>query len=387
MVLPIETAGPVPATLPEWLAEQALRRPAEIALRHKRLGQWHACAWARLADDTLRLAGALYTRGFGAQSQLVILSRPRPEALALALAAQWLGGVAVPLDPLAPRETLLALLASVEPTFAFAETREEVCVLDAAEVRLRLLGLGDARGVAWDAARGEQLRYEELLAYPPLPQPARSPDSRAPAFAFYRQGPEGRIQNRLLSHADLLREGRLLIEREHLGAQEDALAARAFAAAGQARYLLAPWLIAGFRLNFPESLATRDNDRRELAPTLVAGTRETYGRLFEQIQARLPPAGTPTRRLVDWALTATPGPLQRHLGDWLVRRPLRRMLGFTRTRAPLLVGEPLEPEAQRFFAGLGVAVRNWPDAGEWRVPSAALPLETPWRPQVGLQPI
>ncbi|MNR37341.1 hypothetical protein D3C85_1553490 [compost metagenome] len=68
---------------------------------------------------------------------------------------------------------------------------------------------------------------------------------------------------------------------ERLTEREEALAARAFAASGQARYLLAPWLLAGFRLNFPERLETRDQDRRELGPSLVLGTRETYGRLHE----------------------------------------------------------------------------------------------------------
>ena len=66
------------------------------------------------------------------------------------------------------------------------------------------------------------------------------------------------------AHANWWRENRS-------SASEEALAARVFAASGQARYLLAPWLSAGFCLNFPEALATRDTDRRELGPTLGAG--------------------------------------------------------------------------------------------------------------------
>jgi len=164
---------------------------------------------------------------------------------------------------------------------------------------------------------------------------------------------------------------------EKLGADEQALAARAFAASGQARYLLAPWLIAGFCLNFPENLATRDNDRRELGPTLVAGTLETYTRLHDLVQARLPQPGSAQRRLVDWALAAQPGAARRVLGEWLVRRPLRDVIGFTRTRAPLLVGEPLSGNAQAFFAALGIAVRAWPDPAQWHSPAVAPAVPVP----------
>lgn len=359
--------GAGPSTLPQWLARQASQRPDEVAVRHKTLGRWQARSWRDLGSEVQRLAGALHARGFTEGAALVILSRPRPEALLLALAAQSLGGVAVPLDPLLGREALAALLRGVEPVFLFAETHEELGPLQALGARLRLLVLGDPRGAAQYRVEARQrLDYAGLLASQPIPSPLQVGEAVAPAFAFYRLGPGGALERQALTHAALLREARHLLRSQDLGADEEALAARAFAAGGQARYLLAPWLVAGFRLNFPETLATRDNDRQALAPTLVLGTRETYGRLFRQVQARLPAEGSPTRRLVDWALAEPQGRAQRWLGDWLVRRRLRRQLGFTRTHAPLLVGEPLEEPARRFFVGLGLSVRHWPEPADWQ---------------------
>ena len=72
---------------------------------------------------------------------------------------------------------------------------------------------------------------------------------------------------------------------------------------------------------------------------------------------------------MDWALAAQPGLLQRHLGGWLVRRPLRDVLGFSRTHAPLLVGDALAPETQAFFLALGISVRQWGDAAHWEAPT------------------
>ncbi|PKM30714.1 MAG: long-chain fatty acid--CoA ligase [Gammaproteobacteria bacterium HGW-Gammaproteobacteria-11] len=357
-----------PGSLPDWLHLQALRQPASIALRHKRLGIWQVRTWRQVADEVRSLAKTLHQRGFGQGNSLLIISRPRPESLLAALAAQWLGGVAVLLDPLEDAEPQVSLLADLQAEFVFAEGLQEIQRLQAAALQPRLLIYADGRGLLSSPALPEAHAYAALIkpAVDLLLRPQARPERTA--FAFYRLGAEQGLEQQRISHAELLQAGRHLVKTEHLGRQEEALAARAFATGGQARYLLAPWLIAGFRLNFPENLATRDQDRRELGPTLVAGTRETFSRLHMQILQRLPEPGSRSRRLIDWALAKRPTVWQRSLGYWLVRRPLRDALGFSRTRAPLLVGEELAADTQAFFDVLGIEVRTWPDPAQWRQP-------------------
>jgi long-subunit acyl-CoA synthetase (AMP-forming) len=355
-------------TLPQWLQQQARQQGTGIALRHKRLGVWQVRTWRQLAAEVEHLAIALQVRGFVPGASLVIVSRPRPEALIAVLAAQWLGGVAALLDPLEAAAAQVPLLRELHSEWVFAEGHEEIQRLRAAGLAPRLLIYADGRGMAEVSQAGDTLAFAQLL----LGSDHRlEPQARAErtAFTFYRLGAGQRIEQQRISHAELLKEGWRLVHSEQLGRQEEALAARAFAAGSQARYLLAPWLIAGFRLNFPENLATRDQDRRELGPTLVAGTRETYERLHAQVLARLPEPGSWRRRLVDWALVAHPGALQRHLGYWLIRRPLRDILGFSRTRAPLVVGEALAPHTQAFFQALAIEVRTWPDPAQWHRPA------------------
>lgn len=362
-------SDPTPSTLPAWLQRQARRQPDGIALRHKRLGVWQVRSWAQVQAEVLALAGALRERGFGAGASLAILSRPRPEALLAALAAQWLGGVAALFDPLDEAAGQLELLRESGAAFVFAEGVQEIERLRAGQLLPALLFYADGRGLA-GAAGDAVLDYQRLSAG--AADRALAPQARAEdaAFAFHRLGAGG-IERQRIGHAELLEEGRRLVRSEKLDAHEEALAARAFAASGQARYLLAPWLIAGFRLNFPEGLETRDNDRRELGPTLVLGTRETYARLHGLVQERLPLPGSLRRRLLDWALAPAPGALRGTLGHWLVRRPLRDVLGFSRARVPLLVGAPLDEPAQAFFTGLGIAVRNWPAPERWLAARAA----------------
>jgi long-subunit acyl-CoA synthetase (AMP-forming) len=377
-------------TLPRLLQAQSEQRGADVAIRHKQLGIWHTLRWQDAQREVLQLAAVLRERGFNKGDALFLLSHPRPQALLLQLAAQWLGGLAAPVDLLVDRAVTVQLLKKLRPAFVFAEGEEEVALLAEAGVTPKLVIYADRRGLAANA-ESARLDYAEALTLAAAPlheAPLVAPVDHA--FAFHRLDAQGLVHLQTISHHELLNEGRRLLRQENLSAADEALAARAFAASGHARYLLAPWLLAGFRLNFPENLATRDNDRRELGPTLVAGTRETYQRLESLVQQRLPQTGTWRRRLVDWALrtasaTRNPPPvslrpatnksvtksqrfhLQLALAQWLVISPLRDVIGFSRTRVPLLVGEPLPESSLRFFRSLGIEIRNWEEQAYWYV--------------------
>ena len=312
-------------TLPQAMLQQAATRGTATALRYKRLGIWHPRSWQQLADEVGRLAAALQQSGFAREDELLIISQARAEALLLAL----------------------------------AEAEAEVQQVREGQSPTRLLLFLDGRGL--DAGTNPTLTaYEPWLAGAPAAAPAQVADSTRTAFVFYDADDQ---PPRRLSHGQLLEGARKLLARERLGPGEEALAARVFAASGQARYLLTPWLSAGFCLNFPEALATRDTDRRELGPTLVLGTRESYGRLELWARERLPLPGTLSHRLYHWAMALSGNGVRRWLGHWLIRRPLLDVLGMSRLRVPLLVGPALTPQSAEFFAALGVRPGNWQEPG------------------------
>jgi len=343
-------------TLPQAMLQQAATRGTATALRYKRLGIWHPRSWQQLADEVGRLAAALQQSGFAREDELLIISQARAEALLLALAAQWLGGSVTLLDPDLDHRPLLRRL---QPAFVLAEAEAEVQQVREGQSPTRLLLFLDGRGL--DAGTNPTLTaYEPWLAGAPAAAPAQVADSTRTAFVFYDADDQ---PPRRLSHGQLLEGARKLLARERLGPGEEALAARVFAASGQARYLLTPWLSAGFCLNFPEALATRDTDRRELGPTLVLGTRESYGRLELWARERLPLPGTLSHRLYHWAMALSGNGVRRWLGHWLIRRPLLDVLGMSRLRVPLLVGPALTPQSAEFFAALGVRPGNWQEPG------------------------
>ncbi len=336
----------MPHSLPQALLIQAQTRNRQIALRYKKLGIWQTRTWGEVAQDVDHLAEALHLQGFKATDCLLIISEADAEALLLTLAAQALSGSVSLIKPSADHRSWLA---TVKPRYAVVQNLELVAQLSDAEPDVVIVL--DDRGLH-DAEDARLVDYAELLK--PAAKGIRKPLIDAAACAFVFQTPQGEQR---LTHADLLDGARQLVDIQAITERDQALAARVFAASGQARYLLAPWLVAGFCLNFPESLSTRDNDRRELGPTLVLGTRESYARLELRARERLPLPGTFAHALYRWAMVPAKGVIRRQFGYWLIRRPLLDVLGMSRLSKPLLAGEALTPQSQAFFAALGILPR------------------------------
>lgn len=344
---PLSTETFMPHSLPQALLIQAQTRNRQIALRYKKLGIWKTRTWGEVAQDADHLAEALHLKGFKATDCLLIISEANAEALLLTLAAQALGGSVSLIEPSMDHRHWLA---TVKPRYAVVQNLELVGQLSDAEPDVVIV-LDDRR--LHDAKDARLVDYAELLK--PAATGIRKPLIDAAACAFIFQTPQGEQR---LNHADLLNGARQLIDIQAITDHDQALVARVFAASSQARYLLAPWLVAGFCLNFPEALSTRDNDRRELGPTLVLGTRESYARLELRARERLPLPGTFAHALYRWAMAPAKGLIRRQFGYWLIRRPLLDVLGMSRLSKPLLAGEALTPQSQAFFAALGILPRS-----------------------------
>jgi long-chain acyl-CoA synthetase len=90
--------------------------PEATALR----GARGETSYARLADDAARLAGALAARGVTPGDRIVIASAEDEAFVTAYLAVLHVGGIAVPVNPMAPPRELERELASVEPRLSLA---------------------------------------------------------------------------------------------------------------------------------------------------------------------------------------------------------------------------------------------------------------------------
>src|SRR5690349_4060426 len=145
----------VNATLPQLLRRNAEQHPARPALREKDLGIWQTYNWRRYWDEVRGLALGLATAGFKRGDKLSVIGENRPRLYFAQLAAQSLGGIAVPAYQDAIATELAYVLDHAEISVVVAEDQEQVDKILSLQERLPHLKL-----VVYDDPRG-LLNYTE----------------------------------------------------------------------------------------------------------------------------------------------------------------------------------------------------------------------------------
>src|SRR5260370_30474676 len=86
----------VDVTLPQLWRRNAERTPNRPALREKDLGIWQPYSWRRYWEEVRDFASGLAAVGFAPGDKLSVIGENRPRLYFAQLAAQSLGGIAVP---------------------------------------------------------------------------------------------------------------------------------------------------------------------------------------------------------------------------------------------------------------------------------------------------
>jgi hypothetical protein len=321
------------------------------------------------------MADALASGGFTKGEVVVVVSDVRPEAIVVTLAAQWLGGAAIWIessDAAQSWPTGAPFGSTAHVRFAFAKEEKELVALRAALKLQAPFSLGihaSTRGLS----RGSdptRLAYDEVipdvLAELAGPERMAAPDEPALFFdgkALRTESLDGGAPTppspsiHAANHAELIAAARSWLDAERVDDRHDAMASHR-SPSSQIRFILAAWLVAGFRLNCHEHASTANYDRRELGPTLFAATSPTYADLHREIMESVAPEGSLSRRVVDWGLAKDGGVLRASFGEWCLRRPLRDVIGFSRVKTALVLGEMPDDTVADLFARLGTPLRG-----------------------------
>jgi hypothetical protein len=368
-------ASPSPRTLPQCLEAAAESHGDAVAIRHKVRGIWRPRTWRRLVAEVKWVAGTLEARGFQRGDAIVVAGCIRPEAIVATLAAQWLGGAAIWIEPLdrgkwVPPQTQTGAPPRVRAAFAHDEAGL-VALRTAPAIGASLaLGLHPSKRGPLPGLDPALLAYDDLvpasLAEPAGVSPSAAPDEPA-LFAEEKDVERGSSDARApgppspslrpLTHKELIASARAWCKDERIDDHYDAFIWEQSPPA-QIRGVLAAWLVAGFCLNCPEHASTAHFDRRELGPTLLVGSSDAYAALHRDVVESLPPSGTFSRWFVDWGLAEKESAWTAIVAEWLVRWPLRGALGLSRVKTALVLGAAPDVPVTDFFARLGAPLRS-----------------------------
>ncbi|HKK30794.1 MAG TPA: AMP-binding protein, partial [Alphaproteobacteria bacterium] len=113
-------------TLPGLMLRNAQLRPDKPAIREKDLGIWRTYTWADYAREVEEFALGLLSLGFGKGDKLVVIGDNRPRLYWGQIAAQALGGSAVPVYQDSIAEEMVFVLADADTKIIVAEDQEQV---------------------------------------------------------------------------------------------------------------------------------------------------------------------------------------------------------------------------------------------------------------------
>ena len=371
-------------TLPRLLRRNAATMADQPAIREKNRGIWQTYTWSQYEREVRDFASGLAAHGFRRGDLLAVAGDNRPRLYWAQLAAQCLGGVAVPVYQDSIAAELVYVLDHAEVSVIVAEDQEQVDKILAIKPQLPRLNL-----VLFDDPRGLQ-HYEMpfLKSFEEVQAAGRDfagahaghleaeIEKGAPedlALLNYTSGTTGHPKGVMLSHANLLCAAEAFAKAEEVRPSDDMLCYLPMAWIGDSLLSLVLHLLVGFTANCPERPDTVQRDLRELGPTIGIAPPRIWENMLTSLRVRAADATPLKRRLFDFFQRVAeraelqkaegkkpdlPTRLGLTLGEFVTYGPVRDQLGLRRARWFYTGGAPLGPETFRFFRSLGVNLKQ-----------------------------
>ena len=371
-------------TLPRMLRRNAQTMANRPALREKNLGIWQTYSWARYYQEVRDFALGLAAHGFRRGDKLAVIGDNRPRLYWAQLAAQSLGGVAVPVYQDSIAAELVYVLNHAEISVIVAEDQEQVdkiLSLNDKLPRLELIIYDDPRGLRHyespllESFEDVQVAGREFGAAHPDYIDTEI-DKGAPddlALLNYTSGTTGHPKGVMLSHANLMTSAAAYAAAEDIRPGDELLCYLPMAWIGDSLFSIVLNLLVGFTCNCPERPETVQRDLRELGPTIGFAPPRIWESMLSSVRVRAADSTPLKRRVFDFfqrlaeraeALKGEGGRvpvltrLGLALGEVLVYGPLRDQLGLGRARWFYTGGAPLGSDTYRFFRSIGINLKQ-----------------------------
>ncbi len=367
----------LPGTLPGRLLHQARTRAEGVALRRKRLGIWEETSWAAYLRRVGAVARLLEGWGVAPGEHVAILSDNRPEWLYADLGAQALGARSVGIYQTNPASEVAWTLEHSQSRVLFCEDQEQVDkaieVADRTPTVERVVvfdpkgtrDYDDPRLVAWEEALAEGLaRHDAEPAW--IEARIEALDPRAPAMIVYTSGTTGTPKGAMLSGWNALCTAEVLVPMIGVSEQDSLLSYLPLCHVAEKIFSLFLPLSTGAVVHFGESIATVQQDLREVSPTIFLGVPRIWEKMHAGVTLRMRDSTWLKRtlfgasaRVGERVASGEKGPLGAvawAAADLAILRPLQERLGLRRCRLPISGAAPISGDLLRWYHAMGIPV-------------------------------
>ncbi|GAB4158113.1 MAG: long-chain fatty acid--CoA ligase [Candidatus Promineifilaceae bacterium] len=374
-----------PQTLPQYFQQLATRYGAQkVALRQKEFGIWQEFNWQQSYENVRDFALGLIALGMQRGDHVATVGDNDRQYLWGYLALLAVGGVQVGLFTDAISNEIAYIVDHSDACFVLAKDQEQCDKL--LEIRqqipkVKYVIYWDDRGL-WNYddpwlvsfARVQELG-RQLLAQQPNRFEQEIALGRGDDLCIlcYTSGTTGLPKGAMLTHQNLIFVTNAYQEVDVRYDTDNHVSLLPLGWIGEHALGVAPHVINGVIMNFPEEPETVQENVREIAPEGLLYNSRLWDNLVGMVQVRISESAWLNRKLYDIFLPVGYKVADRRftkkrlglgtrlayaVGDWLVFAPIRDRLGLSRIRAAYTAGAALSPDAMRFFHALGINLKQ-----------------------------
>jgi long-chain acyl-CoA synthetase len=372
-------------TLPQYFLERVEQYAAgKVALRQKEFGIWQEFTWQDSYAQVRDLALGLLALGVERGDRVATVGDNDRFYLWAYLGLLAIGGVQVGLYTDAGADEMAYVIDHSDAVVVFAKDQEQCDKL--LEIRDRLPKV--RRVIYWEERGLWEYDDPWLISFAAVQAEGRALASDAAArlaeevkrgrgddlaVICYTSGTTGLPKGAMLTHANLVTATAAFNAVDRRRDSDNHVSLLPLGWIAEHVLGVAPHVMYGIIMNFPEAPETVRANVREIAPEGILYNSRLWDNLVGMVQVRINEASWWNRqlyqhflpigyRMADRRLNNTAPELGLRLayaaGDLLIFGPLRDQLGLSRVRSAYTAGAALSPDAMRFFHALGINLKQ-----------------------------